>query len=93
MADQTPRQIRLENIRRVAEVARLMDVVTHETMHRQVELASRDLNEALMWLRQENVDTRRIQLIVDVILQLVDSRLKMVNDGLTDDGPNARLIA
>ena len=92
MTGETPRQMRLADIDRgLAEVARLMDLATDEPTQEQVRLASRDLNEALMWLRPENIESGHL-LIVDVILMLVDSRLKLVNDGLGISDQKATLV-
>lgn len=92
----TSRQERLARVRietRLAEAARLLSTARHETIKHQIRLASRDLDEAITWLDQIDVEASPLILkIVDILSDLATRRLTMVADVLTTRGRDATLI-
>jgi hypothetical protein len=94
MGDVTPRRRRLTQVAaQEVEAARLLSIATHSTARAQVRLASRDLDEALLWLKETDVDARpSILKMVDLLLDLATCRLTMVDSNLKTYGPGARLI-
>ena len=94
MSDPSPRRQRLTRVAaQQLEAERLLSTATHSTMRAQVRLASRDLDEALLWLNETDIDSRpSILKIVDLLLDLAAWRLTMVGSSLKAYGPSARLI-
>ncbi len=84
-------------LRRIAdlhsEAIRLLAAATHETMKKQVQRASRDLDEAAQeWLWREPINPRPITLaMVDVLIEVANFRLQIVADILKERGPGASL--
>jgi hypothetical protein len=92
MADATLIQARLLTIETErANAARLISLVSHESMKTQVRLAIRDLEEAVLWLHQKDLGAAGL-IVIDVILMLARARLTMVDAALTAHGPDAMLI-
>lgn len=76
-----------------AEVARLLKIALQESIKAELHTASRDLNEARLWLRQKHVDQRPgILFIIDSCVQLAQARLEAVDQALKTYGPNAMAI-
>ncbi len=72
------------------EVQRLLTAATHRVTQEQVRLASRDLDEAIAWLGQDDFDARwPLHRVVDLIINLATWRLRMVRDALQKHGPDA----
>jgi hypothetical protein len=94
MTNTTSRQRLLTDIEtQQAEAVRLMTLAEHDTIKEQVRLAIRDLDEALHWLNEKNVDTRpSILRIADLAFGLATWRLTMVKNALDKYGPGAMLI-
>ena len=90
----TPTQIRTAQIEGLQAVAaRLLATAKHQTMQEQVRLASRDLDEGLRWLREDNFDARLpFHRIVDLTIDLANWRLNMVSDALQKYGPDAMVF-
>lgn len=62
-------------------------VVNHQTMKAHVAMASRDLNEAVVWLDSENVDNRpQILKIADLATSLAAARIEMVEKAVETRG-------
>ena len=57
-----------------------------------VRLAARDLDEGLVWLRQQNVDVDWILGMADHDIKLATWRLNLVRHALETHGPDARTI-
>jgi hypothetical protein len=84
------RQLILER-KRLAEA--LMRHAVHETLEHQLLLAIRDLDEALEWLDQDNIDHRPFILrIVDMELELAMARLIAVQQALEMYGLDAHSL-
>ena len=90
----TPRGERLETIKKCrATGEQLLTDAHHDTMHAEVRLAYRDLDEAGLWLNQENVDDRpSILAIVDLATNAAAHRLKTIQEALNTHGPNAMFL-
>ena len=90
----TPAQQRRDRIEAlVVEAERLLASANHESIKEQVQLASRNLAEASTWVRQGNFDSRpSIMRIVDRILDLAETRLRLVDEALTAHGSDAKWV-
>ncbi len=65
------------------EARRLVNTPMDQSMKELVRLAVRDCDEALVWLRQDNVENRPFILkIADLTTEFARKRLDVVNDGL-----------
>jgi len=65
------------------EAKRLIDRQLDQSMKELVRLAVRDCDEALVWLRQDNVENRPFILkIADLATEFGRRRLDVVNEGL-----------
>jgi hypothetical protein len=94
MTTDTPRQQRLAIIatQRI-EASRLLTIAQHESIKAGARLALRDLDEALLWLDEQDVHNRpHILDIVDTVVSLATQRMAMVAEALADDGPGATEI-
>ena len=94
MTTPTPSAQRLTQIEHSkAEAARLLATATHVSIKDQVRIATRDLNEALQWLRQKDIDERPFILeIVDLNIQFAANRLAMVDKAIRTYGPDVMLF-
>ena len=94
MSDPTPRRQRLKRVAaQQVEAERLLSTARHSTMRAQVRLASRDVDEALLWLNETDIDARpSILKIIDLLLDLASWRLTMVDSNLKTYGPGPKLI-
>jgi hypothetical protein len=88
MNEPTPKQQRLALIEaKRSEAAVILPTANHSTMKGLVRLAVRDLDQGLVWLRQQNVDDNAWILgMVDHDIQLATFRLRRDQRGA---GPRA----
>jgi hypothetical protein len=93
-----PRDVQISRITTLHSIAdRFIAIATHESVVRQIQLAFRDLAEALaearLWLEEANVDQREpILKIAAMATDLAESRLGMVQIALETHGPNGSVV-
>ena len=89
-----PSELYNQSIRDLEAIAtRLMSTATQDPMKEQISLATRDLMEARMLMKQPEIDWSRSRLtIVQSTLDLARARLHGVSDALAKYGPDATLF-
>jgi hypothetical protein len=94
MEPTSPSQLRRAQIETLkVDAGRLRDAARQQPIKDLVGLAMRDLDEGLLWLRQENIDSRPYILqIVDMTILMATTRMNVVSRALALYGPDATLI-
>jgi hypothetical protein len=94
MTDVSPRQKRQERIEQTRpEAERLAALVKHQSLQEMVQLAVRDLDEGLQWLKQPGIGRRpSILQIVDMTTELAEFRLSVVHEIVKERGADAGLF-
>ena len=89
-----PSELYGQSIRDLEAIAnRLISTVTQDSMKEQISLATRDLMEARVLMKQPGIDWSRSRLtIVQSTLELARARLHGVSDAVAKYGPDARLF-
>jgi hypothetical protein len=87
MTDSSARSQRLGQIEALqAQGARLIADATDETMKTRVQLAMRDLDDAIRWLNQEDIDREpHLLRIIDTTIDLATRNMAFVANALDDD--------
>jgi hypothetical protein len=94
MTASTPRLQRLARIEtKRAEAERLMTAASHDNMKAHIRRAVRNLDEAILWLKETDVDHKPpILLIVDSEIDLATQQMALVAKAITDYGPDTKEI-
>jgi hypothetical protein len=94
MTATTPRLQRLARIEtKRAEAERLMTAASRDTMKAHVRSAVRNLDEAILWLKETDVDNKPpILLIVDSEIDLAIQQMALVAKAIADHGPDAKEV-
>lgn len=88
MTDSTSRQRLLTSIEaKRAEADRLLTLANHETIKELIRLATRDLDEAVLWLNHRDVATR----IAEMTIGFATTRLAMAKRAIDSYGPDAEV--
>jgi hypothetical protein len=83
------RAARIDSAR--SEVKRLAGLVTHQSAKDALADATRDLNEAAIWLESKHIDTpAEVPGAVDIMLLQAEARIATVRDGVATFGPDFR---
>ncbi len=94
MANSTIRQQKLELIAdRRAEAEQLLSTARHESVKARIRNVIRDLDEAVLWLKDDDVDERPLVLgIVNTRIAAADAVLEYVDAQIKERGSDFRFI-
>ena len=70
-----------------AEAERLLTLASHETIRELIRLATRDLDEAVLWLNHRDVATR----IAEMTIGFATTRLAMAKKAIDSYGADAEV--
>ncbi|MGZ9275275.1 MAG: hypothetical protein ACXW34_11080 [Nitrospira sp.] len=91
--DSAADQYRQQIARLLKQAHFLLDTATQTPIREQVLLATRNLDEGLMWLQHSDVDARLPFLtMADLSIRLADLRLELVRTALTKYGVDATAL-
>jgi hypothetical protein len=90
--ERSPKEVQAARIERArSDVKRLAGVVTDQTVKDVLADATRDLNEATIWLESKHIDTpAEIPGAVDTMLAQAEARIAMARDGVARFGADFR---
>ena len=92
MTDPSPmeqRRARIESLR--AKADHLLSIATHETIEAEIRIGISELDEALVYLKEEDIDSRpHIWTIVDLATNSAAWHIEEMEKALTTYGADAR---
>lgn len=94
MAKMSTRQQKLDLVAdQRAEAERLLSLAQHESVKARVRSVIRDLDEAVLWLRDDDIDQRPpILVIVNTLIAAATAVLEYIDDTIKKSGPDFRFM-